>query len=164
MPSFDIVSEVDWQEVKNAVNQANKEITNRFDFKGSQSKIDESDPNLTLYGDDDFKVGQMLEILQLKLAKRSVDLGCLDKDEVKESPTGKAMQAIHVRQGVDIDLARKIVKLIKNQKLKVQAAIQGKQIRVTGKKRDDLQQIMAFLKEQKLGLPLQYTNFREQTV
>ena len=164
MPSFDIVSEVDWQEVKNAVNQANKEITNRFDFKGSQSKIDESDPNLTLYGDDDFKVGQMLDILQLKLAKRSVDLGCLDKGEVQESPTGKAVQAVRVRQGVDIDLARKIVKLIKNQKLKVQAAIQGKQIRVTGKKRDDLQQIMAFLKEQKLGLPLQYTNFREQTV
>ncbi len=161
MPSFDIVSEVDWQEVKNAVNQANKEITNRFDFKGSQSKIDESDPNLTLYGDDDFKVGQMLEILQLKLAKRSVDLGCLDKGEVKESPTGKAVQAVQVRQGVDIDLARKIVKLIKNQKLKLQAAIQGNQIRVTGKKRDDLQQIMTFLKEQKLGLPLQYTNFRE---
>lgn len=161
MPSFDIVSEVDWQEVKNAVQQANKEITNRFDFKGSQARIDESDPNLTLYGEDDFKVGQMLEILQLKLAKRNVDLGCLDKGEVKESPTGKAMQAVQVRQGVDTDLARKIVKLIKNQKLKVQSAIQGNQIRVTGKKRDDLQQIMAFLKEQKLELPLQYTNFRD---
>ncbi|WP_424946898.1 YajQ family cyclic di-GMP-binding protein [Candidatus Spongiihabitans sp.] len=161
MPSFDIVSEVDWQEVKNAVNQANKEITNRFDFKGSQSKIDESDPNLTLYGDDDFKVGQMLEILQLKLAKRGVDLDCLDKGEVKESPTGKAVQAVQVRQGVDRDLARKIVKLIKRQKLKVQAAIQGEQIRVSGKKRDDLQQTMAHLKEQNLGLPLQYTNFRD---
>lgn len=161
MPSFDIVSEVDWQEVKNAVNQASKEITNRFDFKGSQAKIDESDPNLTLYGDDDFKVAQMLEILQLKLAKRSVDLGCLDKGEVQESSTGKAMQTIKVRQGVDIDLARKIVKLIKNKKLKVQAAIQGEQVRVTGKKRDDLQEVMTFLKEQKLGLPLQYINFRD---
>jgi len=161
MPSFDIVSEVDWQEVKNAVNQANKEITNRFDFKGSNARIEESDPNLTLSGDDEFKVGQMLEILQLKLAKRSVDLGSLEKSEVKESPTGKAVQDVKVRQGIDTDLARKIVKLVKNQKLKVQAAIQGEQVRVTGKKRDDLQQTMAFLKEQNLGLPLQYSNFRD---
>ena len=161
MPSFDVVSEVDWQEVKNAVNQANKEITNRFDFKGSNAKIEDSDPKLTLSGDDDFKVGQMLEILQLKLAKRSVDLGCLDKGEVKESPTGKAVQEVVVRQGIDTDLARKIVKLIKIQKLKVQASIQGNQVRVTGKKRDDLQQTITFLKEQNLGLPLQYTNFRD---
>ena len=161
MPSFDIVSEVDWQEVKNAVNQANKEITNRFDFKGSNAKIEESDPDLKLYGDDEFKVDQMLEILQLKLAKRSVDLGSLDKGEVKESAAGKAMQEIRVMQGIDTDLARKIVKLVKNKKMKVQSAIQGNQVRVTGKKRDDLQQVMSFLKEQELGLPLQYTNFRD---
>lgn len=161
MPSFDVVSEVDWQEVKNAVNQANKEITNRFDFKGSNAKIEESDPNLTLTGDDDFKVGQMLEILQLKMAKRDVDLDCLDKGEVEESPTGKAVQIVQVRQGIESDMAKSMVKSIKKQKLKVQVAIQGNQIRVTGKKRDDLQQTISFLKEQKLGLPLQYTNFRD---
>ena len=161
MPSFDIVSEIDWQEVKNAVNQANKEITNRYDFKGSDANVEQSDPVLTLQADDSFKVGQMLEILQFKLAKRNVDVGSLDKGEVKVSPTGKAVQEIKVREGVDIDLARKIVKLIKNQKIKIQAAIQGEQVRVTGKKRDDLQQIMSFLKEQDLGLPLQYTNFRD---
>ena len=161
MPSFDIVSEVDWQEVKNAVNQANKEITNRFDFKGSKAKIEESDPNLTLYGDDDFKVRQMLEILQLKLAKRDVDLGCLEQGEVKESSTGKAVQEVQVRQGIDTELARKMVKSIKKQKLKVQASIQGEQVRVNGKKRDDLQQTIEFLKDQKLELPLQYINFRD---
>ena len=161
MPSFDIVSEVDWQEVRNAVDQANREITNRFDFKGSDARIEANDPLLTLNGDDEYKVGQMLEILQLKLAKRNVDLGSLDRGEVKESPSGKAVQEIRVIQGVDTDTARKIVKLIKNQKLKVQAAIQGNQVRVSGKKRDDLQQVIAFLKEQELGLPLQYTNFRD---
>ena len=161
MPSFDIVSEVDWQEVKNAVNQANKEVGTRYDFKGSNARVEESDPNLTIYGEDDFKVGQVLDILQLKLTKRSVDISCLEKGETKVSPTGKAIQIIRVRQGVDIDLARKIVKLVKNQKLKVQVAIQGDQVRVTGKKRDDLQVVMSFLKEQELGLPLQYTNFRD---
>lgn len=161
MPSFDIVSEVDWQEVKNAVNQSNKEITNRYDFKGSKAIIEESDPTLTLTGDDDFKVGQMLEILQLKLAKRSVDLEALDKSEIKESGGGKATQVITVKQGVDTDLARKIVKLIKNKKMKVQAAIQGDQVRVTGKKRDDLQQVIVMLKEENLGLPLQFSNFRD---
>ena len=161
MPSFDIVSEVDWQEVKNAVNQANKEVGTRYDFKGSNARVEESDPNLTIYGEDDFKVGQVLDILQLKLTKRSVDISCLEKGEPKVSPTGKAIQIIRVRQGVDIDLARKIVKLVKNQKLKVQVAIQGEQVRVTGKKRDDLQVVMSFLKEQDLGLPLQYTNFRD---
>ena len=161
MPSFDIVSEVDWQEVRNAVHQTNKEVGTRYDFKGSDARVEESDPNLTLYGEDDFKVGQVLDILNLKLTKRSVDISCLEKGETKVSPTGKAIQVIKVRQGVDIELARKIVKLVKNQKLKVQVAIQGEQVRVTGKKRDDLQSVMTFLKEQELGLPLQYTNFRD---
>ena len=161
MPSFDIVSEVDWQEVRNAVNQANREITNRFDFKGSDARIEESDPELTLYGDDEYKVGQVMDILALKLAKRGIDLGCLDKGTVRESPTGKAVQAVTVRQGVDTELARKIVKLVKSQKLKTQASIQGNQVRVSGKKRDDLQQTIAMIKEQELDLPLQYTNFRD---
>ena len=161
MPSFDIVSEVDWQEVNNAINQANKEITNRYDFKGSDARVEQHVATLTLYADDRFKIGQMLEILQFKLAKRVVDVGCLEKGEVQISPTGKAVQEIKVREGVDIDLARKIVKLIKNRKLKVQAAIQGTQVRVSGKKRDDLQQVIRLLKEQAFDLPLQYMNFRD---
>ncbi len=161
MPSFDIVSEVDWQEVKNAVNQANREISTRFDFKGSDACVKESDPDLTLFGDDEFKIGQILEILQLKLAKRGVDLDCLERESINKSPTGKAVQSIRVRQGIDTELARKIVKLIKTQKLKTQAAIQGNQVRISAKKRDELQQTIAMIKEQNLGLPLQYTNFRD---
>ena len=161
MPSFDIVSEVDWQEVRNAVDQANREISNRFDFKGSDARVEESDPELTLFGDDEYKVGQVMDILGLKLSKRGIDLACLDKGKVRESPTGKAVQVVTVRQGVDTELARKIVKLVKSQKLKTQAAIQGNQVRVSGKKRDDLQQTIAMIKEQELDLPLQYTNFRD---
>ena len=161
MPSFDIVSEVDWQEVKNAVNMANKEISNRYDFKGSDARVEESDPKLTLHADDSFKVNQVLDVLLLKLSKRGIDVNALDKAEPKSSPTGKAMQEVTVLQGVDTERAKKIVKLIKAEKFKVQAAIQGEQVRVTGKKRDDLQQIIGFLKEQKLDIPLQYTNFRD---
>jgi len=150
MPSFDVVSEIDWQEVKNAVNMANKEITNRYDFKGSDARIDEADPKLTLHADDSFKVSQVMDVLLLKLSKRGIDVNALDKAAVKASATGKSMQEITVLQGVDTDRAKKIVKMIKAEKLKVQAAIQGEQVRVTGKKRDDLQQVMAFLKEQKL--------------
>ena len=161
MPSFDIVSEVDWQEIKNAVNQANKEISNRFDFKGSDARIEDSQPKLVLHADDHFKVGQVLDVLLNKMGKRGVDTGALDRSEARISPTGKAIQEITVREGVDTDTARKLVKLIKNQKLKVQAAIQGQQVRITGKKRDDLQQVIAFVKDQKLSLPLQYVNFRD---
>ncbi len=161
MPSFDIVSEVDWQEVKNAVNQANSEVSTRFDFKGSDARVAETNPLLTIHADDEFKVGQVVDVLQLKLAKRSVNIACLEKGEVKVSPTGKAVQEIKVRQGVDTELAKKIVKLIKGQKMKVQMAIQSEQVRVSGKKRDDLQQVIAFIDEQKLGLPLQYVNFRD---
>jgi len=161
MPSFDIVSEVDWQEVKNAVNQANREVGTRFDFKGSDARVEENDPLLTVRADDDYKVGQVVDVLQLKLAKRAVDVACLEKGEVKVSPTGKAVQEIKVRQGVDTELAKKIVKLIKSRKIKVQAAIQGEQVRVSGKKRDDLQRVIALMDEQKLGLPLQYVNFRD---
>ena len=161
MPSFDIVSEVDWQEIKNAVNQANKEISNRFDFKGSDARVEDSQPKLVLHADDHFKVGQVLDVLLSKMGKRGIDTGALDRSEARISPTGKAVQEITVREGVDTDTARKLVKLIKNQKLKVQAAIQGQQVRITGKKRDDLQQVIAFVKDQKLSLPLQYVNFRD---
>jgi uncharacterized protein YajQ (UPF0234 family) len=161
MPSFDIVSEVDWNEIRNALNMANKEISNRYDFKGSDARIEEADPMLTLHADDTFKVGQVLDVLLLKLSKRGVDVTALDRSEPKSSPTGKAVQEIRVQQGIDTDRARRIVKMIKGEKFKVQAAIQGQQVRVTGKKRDDLQQVIAFLREQDLGLPLQFTNFRD---
>lgn len=161
MPSFDIVSEVDWQEVKNAVNQANREIGARFDFKGSDARVDEADPLLTVRADDDYKAGQVVDVLQLKLAKREVDVKCLDKGEVRVSPTGKAVQEITVRQGVDAELAKTIVKRIKAEKFKVQVAIQGGQVRVSGKKRDDLQRVIAFIEAQKFNLPLQFVNFRD---
>ena len=161
MPSFDIVSEIDWQEVKNAVNMANKEITNRYDFKGSDAGVDEADPKLTLHADDAFKVSQVMDVLLLKLSKRGIDVTALDKSETKTSPTGKAVREVIVRQGVDTERAKKIVKMIKSGKFKVQAAIQGQQVRVTGKKRDDLQQVIAFIKDQAIDLPLQYTNFRD---
>ena len=161
MPSFDIVSEVDWNEIRNAINMANKEIGNRYDFKGSDARIEEADPLLTLHADDQFKVGQVLDVILLKLSKRGVDVTALDRSEPKTSPTGKAVQEIRVQQGIDTDRARSIVKLIKAEKFKVQASIQGPQVRISGKKRDDLQQVIAFLREQDLGLPLQFTNFRD---
>ncbi len=161
MPSFDIVSKVDMQEVRNAVDQANREIGNRYDFKGSDAGIEQSEAKLQLRADDDYKIGQVLEILQLRLAKRGVDIGCLEVGEVRQSPTGKAQQEVVVRQGIDQELAKKLVKMIKGAKLKVQAAVQGDQVRVTGKKRDDLQGVIAMLREQELDLPLQFVNFRD---
>ena len=161
MPSFDVVSEVDMQEVRNAVDQANREISNRFDFKGSDARAEQQEGKLILFADDEFKIGQARDILQLKLSKRSVDIGCLQADKVEIVGGDKARQEMTVRQGIDTELAKKIVKLIKDSKLKVQAAIQGDRVRITGKKRDDLQAVIAFLRQQKLGLPLQYINFRE---
>ena len=161
MPSFDIVSEIDWQEVKNAVTQANREVSNRYDFKGSDARVEAQDPLLTVYADDKSKVGQVVEILQLKLAKREVEIGALEKRAVTISPSGKAVQQIKVRCGIETELAKVIVKRIKSEKFKAQAAIQGEQIRISAKKRDDLQEIIAFLKAQEFGLPLQYTNLRD---
>jgi len=161
MPSFDVVSEVDIQEVRNAVDQANREISNRFDFKGSDARAEQQEGKLILFADDEFKIGQARDILQLKLSKRSVDIGCLQADKVEIVGGNKARQEMTVRQGIDTELAKKIVKLIKDSKLKVQAAIQGDRVRVTGKKRDDLQAVIMLLRQQKLGLPLQYINFRE---
>lgn len=161
MPSFDVVSEVDMQEVRNAVDQGNREIQNRFDFKGSDARIEQADARLTVFADDEFKVGQALDILQARLAKRNVDIGCLELGAVEKAGGDTARQEVVVRQGVDTELARKIVKFIKDRKLKVQAAIQGDKVRVTGKKRDDLQAVIGALREQDFGLPLQYTNFRD---
>jgi len=160
MPSFDVVSEVDMHELSNAVDQANREVDTRFDFKGSDARFELSGAEITLSAENEFQLQQMMDILQKKMVKRGVDIACLDISEPETSGM-RARQKVAVRQGVDKDTARKIVKLIKDMKLKVQAAIQGEQVRVTGKKRDDLQQVMAMLREQKLDLPLQFTNFRD---
>ena len=160
MPSFDIVSEVDRHEVNNAVDQANREIGARFDFKGSDAKIEYVENSLKLEAQNEFQIDQMRDILEKKLAKRGVDLTALKADKVEETGT-RARQKIEVRQGIDQDTGRKIVKLIKESKLKVQASIQGDQLRVTGKKRDDLQEAIALLRKSDVGLPLQYQNFRD---
>lgn len=160
MPSFDVVSEVDQHELSNAVDQANREFGTRFDFKGSNSKVEQNALELTLSTDSDFRIKQMQTVLYEKMTKRGIDISCLDKGNI-ETALNSAKQKLTVRNGVDKDMARKIVKLIKEGKTKVQAAIQGEQVRVTGKKRDDLQAVMAMLKEAKLDLPLQFTNFRD---
>ncbi len=161
MPSFDVVSKVDWQEVRNAVDQANREISNRYDFKGSDSKVEQEHARLTLYADDEYKVGQARDILYAKMAKRGVDLKCLVETEIQPTSGGRARQEIAIRHGIDADCARKIVKILKQSKLKVQTSIQSDQVRVSGKKRDELQSAIAILRDAELGLPLQYINFRD---
>lgn len=161
MPTFDIVSEVDSHELTNAVDQAHKEISNRFDFKNTSAKIELNDEKVCLTADSDFQVQQMHPVFYQKLTSRGIDIACLDAQKVETSGKG-VRQYINVKQGVDKDVAKKIVALIKNSKIKVQASIQGEQVRVTGKKRDDLQTVMAMLKkDESLGLPLQYQNFRD---
>lgn len=160
MPSFDIVSEVDQHELKNAVDQANREVTGRFDFKGSDSKIKQVEDVLNLESTSKFQIRQMHEILYSKMSKRGLDLRCLELDDIDERGN-RAYQAATVKAGIESDDARKIVKLIKQEKIKVQVAIQGEQLRVTGKKRDDLQKVIAFLKKSDIDLPLQYQNFRD---
>lgn len=160
MPSFDVVSEVDMHELRNAVDQANREISNRFDFKGSDARVEQNENQLTLHAASDFQIDQVNEILNRSLAKRGIDIQCLDKGAV-EVANMRAKQQITVRQGIDKELAKKLVKIIKDEKLKVQAAIQGDQVRVTGKKRDDLQEVIALLRKGEFGLPLQFQNFRD---
>lgn len=161
MPSFDIVSEIDQHELDNALDQANREISTRFDFKGVKASFAKTDEKLTLISENEFQLKQMQEILKLKCVKRNIDIQCLDiKDP--SSNLKEAKQEIIVKQGIDKDVGKKIVKIIKDAQLKVQAAIQDKQIRVTGKKRDDLQEVIALLRKQTtLGIPLQFTNFRD---
>jgi uncharacterized protein YajQ (UPF0234 family) len=160
MPSFDVVSEVNAHELSNAVDQANREVASRYDFKGSDARVEQTDFTLLLIADSEFQIQQMTDILYQKLAKRGIDLGCLQAGALEISGK-KTRQSLTVRQGIDADLGRDIVKRIKNSKIKVQAAIQGEQVRVTGKKRDDLQAVIVLLKEADLGLPLQFTNFRD---
>ncbi|MGI2028365.1 YajQ family cyclic di-GMP-binding protein [Endozoicomonas acroporae] len=161
MPSFDIVSEVDMHELANAVDQANRELTTRFDFRGVAASFEKSsEKQIVMTTDADFQLVQMVEMLKTKMVKRGIDVKCL---EVKDHyGSGKQVkQEVVVRQGLEKDIAKKIVKMIKDAKLKVQAAIQGDQVRVTGKKRDDLQTVIAFLREADLDMPLQYNNFRD---
>ena len=160
MPSFDIVSEVDHHELSNAIDQANREIGTRYDFKGSDARIEQAHNQLTLITESESQIKQMTPILKEKMSKRGIDVNCLEFADIVEM-NKKARQQVLVREGLDKELARKIVKLIKDSKLKVQASIQGEQVRVNGKKRDDLQQVMKLLKEANLGIPLQFNNFRD---
>ncbi len=160
MPSFDVVSEVDMHELRNAVDQANREISNRFDFKGSDAKVEQNETELTLHAESDFQIEQINEILNRTLAKRGIDIQCLDREQI-ETANMRARQKVKVKQGIDKEMAKKLVKSIKDAKLKVQAAIQGEQVRVTGKKRDDLQEVIAMLRKGDFGLPLQFNNFRD---
>jgi uncharacterized protein YajQ (UPF0234 family) len=161
MPSFDIVSEVDKQELRNAVDQANKEVGNRFDFKGSDARVELAEYQLTVYADDDFKLGQVHDVLLGKLAKRGVDVRCLDKGDPEKISGNKLKQAVTVRVGVESDLAKRIVRLLKDSKLKVQAGIQGDAVRVSGAKKDSLQEAIALVRKSVTDFPLQFTNFRD---
>ncbi|MBS0002475.1 MAG: YajQ family cyclic di-GMP-binding protein [Thioalkalivibrio sp.] len=160
MPSFDVVSEVELPELRNAVDQTRREIDNRFDFKGTSASVELNDTTILVKGDAEFQVEQILDILRMKLAKRGIDVECMDPQEVTKAGTG-VKQEILIRQGIDADLAKRIQRLIKDSKMKVQASLQGDQVRVTGKKRDDLQAVISLLRQQSFDRPLQYSNFRD---
>ena len=161
MPSFDIVSEVDMHELNNALDQSNREVGTRFDFKGIDASFElDNDSNIKVIAEVDFQIQQMLEMLRSKMVKRCIDIKSLNEGEV-QLVGQKASMIVIVQQGIEADIARKIVKAVKEAKLKVQTAIQGEKLRVTGKKRDDLQQVMALLNEGSYGVPLQYDNFRD---
>lgn len=160
MPSFDIVSKIDNHEVTNAIDQANREISTRFDFKGTNARLEQSKNTITLIAPTDFQLKQIDEILRNKLGKRQVDVRSLEYKD-PDVKLNEARQDIEVRQAMDTEFAKKVVKVIKEANLKVQAAIQGEHVRVTGKKRDDLQAVIAMLREAKLDLPLQFENFRD---
>ncbi|HVO25255.1 MAG TPA: YajQ family cyclic di-GMP-binding protein [Candidatus Margulisiibacteriota bacterium] len=161
MPSFDVVSQVDRQEIDNAVNQTRKEISQRYDFKGTKTTVDIDKDSLHVVSDDDFKVKAVVDVLQSKFVRRGISLKALVYGKIEPAAGGLAKQTITVQQGIDADHARQIVKLVKDTKLKVQTQIQGDQLRISAKKRDDLQQVIQLLKAQDLDLPLQFVNFRE---
>ena len=161
MPSFDIMSEVDQPALRNAVEQANRKVDGRHDFKGSSARIEHTEKLLTLYGDSDFQLDQIKTILLPEMTKKNVDVRCLDYGDVEKISGNKVKQEVKVRVGVDQELAKKIVKLLKDSKMKVQAAIQGEAIRVSGAKRDILQDAIALVKKQIIDFPLQYGNFRD---
>ncbi len=161
MPSFDITSEVNKVELRNAIDQANKEIATRFDFKGSDARIEEAELVVTLYADDDFKLKQVMDILVGKLAKRNVDVRALDPKDPEKVGGNKVKQAVTVRNGIESDRAKQIVKLLKESKLKVQGSIQGEAVRVSGAKKDDLQAAIQHVRKSVTDIPLQFANFRD---
>lgn len=161
MPSFDVVSKPNMVEVRNALDQANKEISTRFDFKGSDARIEQKEHDLTAFADDDFKLEQVRDVLTTRLAKRSVDIRCLDLGAVEKISGNKVKQLITVKTGVETELAKKIVRLVKDSKLKVTAAIQGDSVRITGAKRDTLQETITLVKKSITDFPLQFENFRD---
>jgi hypothetical protein len=162
MPTFDIVSEVDKTEVKNAVDQTNKEVSTRFDFKGTDARIEQAELVLTVFAENEFQLDQVQDILNNKLTKRGVDIKCLEiSDKIEKVSGNKVKRSCTIKVGVEIELAKKIVKLIKDSKMKVQASIQGDTVRISGKNRDDLQEAIAFTKKSITDFPLQYQNFRD---
>jgi hypothetical protein len=161
MPSFDIVSQVDRQEVKNAVEQTNKEVANRFDFKGSDARVEQSELALVVYADDEFKLGQVLDVLRGRLAKRGVDIRALETGAVEKISGDKVKRPVTVKVGVPQEKAKQIQKLIKDSKIKVAASIQGDAVRVSGAKKDDLQSAIQLVKKSVADLPLQFINFRD---
>jgi uncharacterized protein YajQ (UPF0234 family) len=161
MPSFDIVSEVNQVELRNAVEQSNKEIANRFDFKGSDARIEQGEDTLTLFADDEFKLDQVYDVLTAKLAKRNVDVRYLDRGDIEKVSGNKVKQVVTVKEGVAGELAKKIVKAIKDSKLKAQASIQGEAVRVSGAKKDVLQEAIALVRKSVTDVPLQFNNFRD---
>ncbi len=161
MPSFDIASEANKVELKNAIEQTNKEVSTRFDFKGSDARIEQKEFELTLFADDDFKLGQVKDVLLNKMAKRGVDVRLLDEKDREKIGGDKVKQIINVKNDIETELAKKIQRLIKDSKIKVTASIQGESVRVTGTKRDDLQQAIALCKEKITEVPLQFNNFRD---
>jgi uncharacterized protein YajQ (UPF0234 family) len=161
MPSFDIVSQVNAQEVKNALEQANKEIQNRYDFKGSDARIEQAEMALTVYADDEFKLGQVLDVLRQRMAKRNIDVRCLELGAVEKAAGDKVKRAVTVKVGIAQDKAKEIQKLIKDAKLKVQGSIQGDLVRVSGAKKDELQSVIQLVRTSVTDVPVQFINFRE---
>jgi uncharacterized protein YajQ (UPF0234 family) len=161
MPSFDTVLEPNMVEVRNAVDQSNKEIGTRFDFKGSDARVEQKDKELTLYADSEFQLGQVRDVLTAKMTKRQVDVRFLDFGKIEKIGGDKVKQGVKVKAGIESDLAKKIQKLVKDSKLKVQATIQGDTVRVSGNKRDDLQAVIALLRKEVTEVPLSFTNFRD---
>ena len=161
MPSFDIVSQVDKQEVKNAVEQANREIQNRYDFKGSDARIEQAELALTVHADDEFKLGQVVDVLRIRMAKRNVDVRCLELGSVEKISGDKVKRAVTVKVGVAQEKGKQIQKLVKDSKLKVQASIQGDAVRVSGAKKDELQAVIQLVRASVTDIPLQYVNFRD---
>ena len=160
MPTFDVVSEVNLHEVTNAVNQAIREIATRFDFKGKNVKLEFADDLVTMRAPEEFQLEQMYDVLTSKFASRKVDVRCLERDPAQKN-VSDVWQVVRVRQGIEVELARRLVKLVKNTKMKVQVAIQGEKLRVSGKKRDDLQTAIQVLKDANVDIPLQFINYRE---